>query len=315
MASNRLPDPLDDLFTLAEDMADGCHNHEAAIGLKQNLEVDVRADLDAAVLAQGTFKTALSAKTGLGTAVTVADSNAKAFIGSARRVLVENYGERWSQSWAATGFPDLSTAVPHTQAKRQALLLSLKNFFKANPSMEVNTPKVIVTSALAGTLFTALSAARVAAAEGNTDAARKKILRDAAGQTLRDRMMGLIAELGQLLDATDPLWLAFGLNEPGATNLPDSVDGLVLVAGPAGTVLAHWSNPSRATRFRVYKQIDGVDPIPINITTVTEADATLTGQPSGRLLKIFVIAANDAGQAAPSDTVQICRAVSIAVQA
>jgi predicted phage tail protein len=25
MASNQLPKPLDDLFTLAEDMADGCH--------------------------------------------------------------------------------------------------------------------------------------------------------------------------------------------------------------------------------------------------------------------------------------------------
>ena len=96
-------------------------------------------------------------------------------------------------------------------------------------------------------------------------------------------MMGLIAELGQLLDDTDPLWLAFGLNEPGAINLPDSVDGLVLTAGPAGTVLAHWSDPSRATRFRVYKQIDGVDPIPLNITTVTEADTPLTGQPSGKL--------------------------------
>ena len=249
MASNRLPDPLDDLFTLAEDMTDGCHNHEVTIGLKQNLEVDMRTDLDAAVLAQGIYKTALSAKTGFSTAVTVADSNGKAFIGSARRVLVANYGEGWSQSWAATGFPDQSTAVPSTQGKRQALLQSLKNFFKANPSMEVNTPKVIVTSVLAGTLFTALSTARVAAADGNTDAGTKKNLRDAAEQTLRDRMSGLINELGQLLDDTDPLWLAFGLNEPGATNLP--------------------------------------------------------GLPSGKTVKVYIVAANDAGQAQPGETVSI----------
>jgi hypothetical protein len=31
----------------------------------------------------------------------------------------------------------------------------------------------------------------------------------------------------------------------------------------------------------------------------------LTGQPSGKPLKIYIIAANDAGQAAPSETVQI----------
>jgi hypothetical protein len=133
----------------------------------------------------------------------------------------------------------------------------------------------------------------------------KKNLRDAAEQTLRDRLSGLISELGQKLDDTDPLWLAFGLNEPGATNLPDSADGLVLTAGAAGTVLAHWSNASRATRYRVFKQIDGVDPVPVNIATVTDSDATLTGQPSGKMAKIYVIAANDAGQAAPSETVQI----------
>jgi hypothetical protein len=31
----------------------------------------------------------------------------------------------------------------------------------------------------------------------------------------------------------------------------------------------------------------------------------LAGQPSGKTLKVYVIAANDAGQAAPSDTVTI----------
>ena len=305
MGSNKLPDPLDDVFTLAEDMADGCHNHQVAVGLKQNLEANVRADLAAAVTAQTNYKDALSTKTDFSTAVIVADSNGKAFISSARRVLANNLGENWNQSWTATGFPDLSTAVPTTQAKRQALLLALKNFFAANPGYEVNTPKLVVTSAQAGVLFTALSTARVAASDGNTDAGNKKNLRDAAEQTLRDRLSGLISELGQKLDDTDPLWLAFGLNEPGATNLPDSADGLVLTAGAAGTVLAHWSNASRATRYRVFKQIDGVDPVPVNIATVTDSDATLTGQPSGKMAKIYVIAANDAGQAAPSETVQI----------
>ncbi len=118
MGSNLLPDALDNLFTLAEDMADGCHNHQVAVGLKQNLEVDVRADLDAAVLAQEIYQNALTAKTDFSTAVTVADSNGKAFISSARRVLASNFGETWNQSWTATGFPDQSTAVPATQAKR-----------------------------------------------------------------------------------------------------------------------------------------------------------------------------------------------------
>ncbi len=60
-----------------------------------------------------------------------------------------------------------------------------------------------------------------------------------------------------------------------------------------------------ACATRVFKQIDGVDAIPVNIAPVSDSDATLTGQPSGKTLKGDVIAANDAGQAAPSETVTI----------
>jgi len=301
----QLPDNIYELFTLGEDMADGAHNHEATVGLKQNTEVNVRADLDPAVAAQAAYKKVLDANTDLGTALTVADSNGKAFIGSARRVLVGSFGERFNSSWASAGFPDGSTAVPNTQAKRAALLLSLKNFFTDNPAYEVNTPKLVVTAAVAGTLWTALVAARTAAKDGNTLAGQKKVGRDAAEQTLRDRLTGMIGELEQLLDDTDPMWLAFGLNEPGATNLPDSADALVLTAGPAGTVLLNWSGGSRATRYRVFQLIVGVDNVPVNVKTVSEPETTLQALPSGKTAQYYIVAANDAGQAAASETVSI----------
>jgi hypothetical protein len=298
MASNKLPDALDDLFTLGEDMADGCHNHEAAIGLKQNKEADVRLDLTAAIAAQGAYKTALGTKNTLGTAVTVADSNAKSFISSARRVLVSYLGDGWSTAWEPTGFPNQSTAVPTTQSERQALAQSLKNYFTANPTQE-NAP-LNVTAAKAGTVFTALSDARSAAADGNTDAGNKKNTRDTAVATLRSRLSGLMSELGQLLDDNNPLWLAFGLNLPGATDLPDAADGLVLTAGPAGTVLADWSDASRATRYRVFKQVVGVDNAFVQVNTVNDSDCTLSGLPTGKTVKVQVISANDAGQSDPT---------------
>lgn len=297
MASNQLPVTNDDLFTLAEDMADGCHNHEAAIGLKQNQEADVRLDLAAAITAQGAYKTALGTKTALSTAVTVADSNAKAYIGAARRLLINYLGESWSAAWAPTGFPNQSTAVPTTQSERQALLQSLKNYFTAHAAQE-NAP-LNITAARAGILFTALSDARSAAADGNTDAGNKKNLRNAAVTKLRGRLSGLAAELGQLLEDTDPLWLAFGLNLPGATALPDAADGLVLTLGTAGTVLADWSDAARATRYRVFKQIVGVDAAFVFVANVNDSDYTLTGLPSGKTVKVQIIAANDAGQSDP----------------
>ena len=78
---------------------------------------------------------------------------------------------------------------------------------------------------------------------------------------------------------------------------------LVASPGTAGTALSHWSNASCAMRYHIFKQIYVVDAIPVNITT--DSDATLAGQPSGKTLKVYVIAANAAGQTAPSDTVKI----------
>jgi hypothetical protein len=303
MASNQLPAGNDDLFTLGEDMADGLNAHEVAVGVKQNKEADVRAALTAAITAQNNFKAAQTNKVALSTAVTVADSNAKAFIGSARRVLINYLGDGWSQAWEATGFPDQPTAVPGTQAKRQALLQSLQNYFTANAAQQ-NAP-LNLTPARAGQLFTALADARSAAAAGNTTGGQKKNLRDAAVATLRTRLSGLMNELGQLLDDTDPLWLAFGLNLPGATNLPDPADNLVLTAGGPGVVLADWSDASRATRYRVFKQVLTVDANFVAADTVNDSDYTLSGLPSGKTVRVQIVSANDAGQGQPSAVVEI----------
>lgn len=303
MASNQLPTGIDHLFTLGEDMADGLHAHEAAVGVKQNKEADVRAALSAAITAQNNFKAAQTAKLALSTAVTVADSNAKAFIGSARRVLVNYLGEGWSAAWEATGFPNQSTAVPVTQSERQALLQSLQNYFTANAAQQ-NAP-LNVTAARAGNLFTALSDARSAAADGNTDCGKKKNLRDTTVAALRTRMSGLVNELDQLLEDDDPLWLAFGLNLPGATNLPDPADSLILTAGGPGVVLADWSDASRATRYRVFKQVVGVDANFVAVATVNDSDCTLSGLPSGKTVRVQVVSANDAGQSEPSTPAEI----------
>ena len=303
MAQNNLPRATDDLFTLCEDMADGLHTYQAAINVKQNMETDVRNALLVAVVAQTNYTGANTAKVALSTAVTVADSNAKAYIGTARNVLTVYLGNGYSQAWDATGFPNQSLAVPGTQSERQALLLALQNYFTIHAPQE-NAP-LNVTAAQAGTLFTALSDARSAANDGNTLAGQKKQLRDAAVQALRTRMSGCIAELGQLMEDDDPRWLAFGLNLPGATNLPEVADSLILTAGGAGVVLADWSDAARATHYRVFKQVVGVDIAFVFVTNVNDSDCTLSGLPSGATVKVQIISANDAGQAQPSTAAQI----------
>ena len=45
MASNKLPEILEELIALTEDAADGAHQLETTVGLQQNKETAIRADL------------------------------------------------------------------------------------------------------------------------------------------------------------------------------------------------------------------------------------------------------------------------------
>ena len=304
MASNTLPSGLDALFTLAEDMADGLNAHAVAIGVLQNTEAKVRADLLAAQTAQNNYVASRAAKIGLTTAQTVADSNAKAFIGITRDVLAVTLGGQWSQVWEATGFPNQSLAIPTTLEERQALLAALQAYLTANPTKE-NAP-LGVTAAQAGTLLTALSDARSAVNNGLVENGQKKALRDTAERTLRTRLRGTIDELDQLLDDNDPRWHAFGLIPPAQIGPPDRPANLVLTQGVAGSVLADWADSARAVAYRVYKQVVGVDPDFVLAVTVSDSDCTLSGLPSGATVKVKVVAVNaDGDESPPSETKQI----------
>jgi hypothetical protein len=301
--SNEIPQNNDQLFTLAEDSADGLHTHEAAIGVKQNKEADVRADLTAARAATTDYDNSRSTKTTLVAAQTVADSNGKAYLGAVRKVLALRLGEQWSNAWLPTGFPDNSTAVPGTSDKRQSLLFALGDYFTANPTLEVAA--LNVTAAQANTLANALSTARSAVNDGINLSGQKKNLRDAAVAKLRTRLRGLLAELGQLLENDDPRWNAFGFNMPAAPNTPDVPDAPVLTAGAPGTVLADWPAASRASYYRVFRQIVGVDADYVYVDHVNDSDFTLTALPSGATVKVRVSSVNAAGESLPSDPAQI----------
>jgi len=303
MASNEIPVNLDQLFTLAEDAADGLHVHEAAIGIKQNLEADVRADLVATRTSSIDYDASRSSKTALSNAATGADSNGKAYLAAARKILALKLGESWSDAWLSTGFPNLSTAVPATSEERQSLLFALHDYFTANPAAEVAA--LNVTAAQGALLANALSTARSAVNDAINLSGQKKNLRDAAVSQLRKRLRGLVNELGQLLQDDDPRWNAFGLNMPASPNTPDVPDMPSLTPGAPGIVLVTWSAASRADHYRVWKQIVGVDANFIAAGSPTDTSLILGGLPHAATLKICVSATNAAGESQRSDPAEV----------
>ena len=304
MAANPISQQLELMFALAEDMADGLAAHAVGVGIAQNTEARMRDDLAAARLGQSNFETARQAKRDAVSAQNIADSNARSFILSAAGVLRNFLGTTWSESWEPAGFRQSSISVPTVMAARQTLLADLRDYFTTHAAQEVVALNITATQA--GTLFTALSTARSAVNNALSEVADKKAARDGTVRSLNRRMRGLVDELGQLLEDSDPRWVAFGLLAPGASETPDSPDGIVLVAGAEpGSILVDWADVPRALRYRVFKQVIGTDANFVPAATVNDSDATLTGFTTGATVRIQITAVNDAGESQPSAAVEI----------
>jgi hypothetical protein len=305
MAQNVLPASIPALFTLAQDMLDGLTSHQDAVLIKQNRANIVGDVLDSARATHAAYEASRAAKYACTAATTVADSNAKGFIATARDVLKRGFGMNWSTKWEGTGFANGSLAIPETVEERQEHVRTLGEFFAAHPALE-NAP-LGVTAVHAQEIFAALDAARAAVRAALADTTAKRASRDLNVDALRAQMRGLIAELHQLLADDDGRWATFGLSLPSGPNRPDIPDGLVLHAGPAGsgTVYIDWDNAPRAERYRVWKQVTGVDNEFVAAVTVTDSDATITGLPAGAAIAIRVTAANETGETKPCEAVAV----------
>ncbi|MDB6027618.1 MAG: hypothetical protein JWM68_3841 [Verrucomicrobiales bacterium] len=287
----------------ATQLISGLEQHEATADVKQNTKLVLIAALANAVNAKTAYDTAVTARTALSTALSVADENVKAFIGFARMVLLYFIGALWSEAWMSTGFQDQCTAVPRVSSLREVLMGALKTYFAANPTHEV--PALNVTAAAAEALKTALLNARAAYTAAVADCYAKRVTRDAAFTELRKRMRGLVDELGTVLSDTDSRWLAFGLNIPGAEATPDGVDHVtVMLIGPT-TAALKWPAPARAQFYHVFRRIVGVDAEQVLVGSPADIDFNMEELPAHSSIEISVSAVNDGGEGHRSPVVTI----------
>lgn len=303
MAQNPIPLTYDPLVALAEDAADGALQHEVAIGLLQNKEAGIRTDRTALTGAQTNVLAKRAAKSAASAALQTADSNGKAFIALFVRTGKTTIGDDWNAIWEQAGFSPGSLAVPRTQGERFSLLDTLRNFLGTNAQYEVtnqNHPELNVTNSIANTHFNAISDARSAANQANSDNGIAMAGRDVAFAALRQRLTGLREELGQLLDDDDSRWYAFGFNRPADPETPGVPDGLVITNGVAGsgTLIVDWNDSRRSTGYKVFALATGAtDPVEFGLFEDSQTVITL---PPGTVAQITVAAHNDHGYSAPS---------------
>ena len=305
MASNQIPSTLTRLVALAEDAADGAQATGASIPLVKNTEVAIRADLISFQAAEAEFQAARAAKAAAATTAQVADSNAKAFLAAYKKLLSFTLGNAWSAAWTPAGWVGPSLELPSTLDARLTLLATAKAFLTANPASENPAPAVNVTAARADALHAALSDARAAVNAAAATAGQKKAARDAAVETLRARLIGLVRELDQELTDDDPRWYAFGLNRPGDPSTPAVPAALTLTPGGPSILLVDWADARRAERYKVQRQTPGATPEWAEVAQVTESETTLTGLPTGVPITLRVLAANAAGDSQPGEPVTV----------
>ncbi len=303
MAQNTIPGRLTDLFSFTELIAIGLAALEAELGIVHNTAAAVRGDLVALQTAWDQCNQAREAKRLLIQAQTAADLDGRTFILAARNVLATFLGNVWSQAWEATGFPNQSLAVPSTIAERQSLLLSLKLYFAAHPTHTVAA--LNVTSIRATILFNLLSNARAAVNAGLTLIGEKMAVRETAERALRKRLSDTIAELAMKLGKFDPRWETFGLKMPGQDSVCESAEKPVVTNVGPGRVFSDWSDVPGADGYIVEVQVMGVDADFVEVANVSDSEYLLQGLPSGKTIRVRIIAYNAVGRAPPSEYAEI----------
>lgn len=303
MASNPTPDNPDVLRALADRIADGCHTHEATLGILQNTEAVIRAAITALSSAEtqaGVRKNAVGAAYA---ALQAADDAGYTTLTNCKLCLAQKLGQRWSAAWEPTGFPGQSTAVPDTKDKRFTLLDALKNYFTLVPAHE--NAGMGATAALCGAAWTALSDARQAVADAESAQTAAFTARSTATDALRKRVRGLINELETLVADDDARWEAFGLNIPANPSAPEPVPATSAAPLGGGRIEVAWDYAVRAIRYRVETFITGVDTEWQDGAGARDLEVILKNFAAGAQVKIRVVAANDGGEAEPGPEAEV----------
>lgn len=303
MASNPTPDDPDVLRALADRIADGCHLHEATIGIMQNTEAVIRAAITGLSNAETQLGLKKDAVSNAYATLLTADEAASVCINNCKLRLKQVLGERWSAAWEPTGFPDQSTGMPNTQDKRFTLLDSLKNYFTLVPASE--NAGMGATSALCLAAWTVFSDARQGVSTAESDLTVAFATKTTAVDVLRKRVRGLIGELETLIPLDDPRWEAFGLNIPSNPSSPEPVTSATAAAMSNSRIELSYSYATRATRYRIEQMIVGVDTEWQNKASAKDLEIILKGYTAGQVVKLRVVASNDGGDAAPSPEVQV----------
>jgi hypothetical protein len=295
MAANPTPTNDDVLMARLTIMARACAEHGEVLGMKINTGEVMEAALQTAREAKAEVGWLKKQRGDRRKALREADTAAERVLGRCRLRLVMFYGPNFNTQWDAAGFPDRSTQVPESQAKRSSLLTSLAGWFRGNPALE--SQDMQATAEICEEAHAAYRAARAAVNRGKSELRTAVVAKNAAMKKLRQRHRSVIRELKVLLADDDARWRLFGLNVPAQPSMPRPVPAAQAEKIPGGGWLLTWKRARHARRYRVQARRPGEEAFE-NQVTVKGLQARLPELPDNPAPEFQIIAANEAGEAA-----------------
>ena len=290
------------LVTAAGDAANAVAVHGGGIGILQNPENKIRADIAALLLAMNTVETAKAELATRRTTVRGLVRDSRNLLTMGRDVLKPILGSEHSEAWTAVGLTD-SLAIPRPAEEVQALLLAFKAYFLANPGQEVDPRDVMAIKY--DEFFIGLDTSRAAVREQELVLGEATRERDAKARLLRKRLRDLIEELNMRLDPLDLRWKAFGFNMPGAQETPDIPENVVVTLINNTTAALKWNAAPRAEYYHVWKKVVGVDEELVAVGSPADLDFTIEALPANATIELAVSAVNNGGESQPSEVVRI----------
>ena len=302
----KLPIPL--LFTLTEDIINGVTLHGVSVGITRNTAAVLGADLTAARLARDLYEAAaqqLRDKTDELKAIT---SGARRFMRLMREVLVPTFGSKYSADWNQTGLVG-SLTIPSQRELLQGVVSSAGWFLGKNPDLEIAGK---VTATIANQHHTALSNGRSALLAQKTLVKNLKTARDAKVRALVRRIRLFMAELGENVESTDPIWLSFGLNIPGIKARPETPENVSVELIGENALSVKWDRAPRAEYYRVWARVVSEGTELEIVGRPADLDFLYEDLPPGATVELALSAMNNGGESArtPVLTVQIGEQIS-----
>jgi hypothetical protein len=221
-----------------------------------------------------------------------------------RDTLALALSDSWSSAWVPAGWRTPNTlSLPESAEDVVELCVDLAKFLTDNSSL--GNPQYKVTAPETEAHASNLGGGLQALADARSEQRKMRDARNAAQEALVVKMRSLRKELEAILTPDDPRWMDFVREVPGDDARPEAVEALEVEGAGPGALDAAWEPSVRAERYLVEVQVVGQDEEFRRVTTVRDASATLTGLPSGAQVKVRVVAANEAGESAPSEAVEV----------